>query len=157
MIRFVSTQNILEVFETYKQDYPALNWNESLKDYMNDTISKFYSLKGTLYYINYKESLIGHFTLYDINDSLKGLAMFHIRGFTGMSIGQVNSLLNQIKEFINKSNKGIYGFCNNVRILRLYRRLGYDSKFIRSGVYLVYNSESKNRVINKQFEEKDFF
>lgn len=83
--------------------------------------------------------------------------MFHIRGYKGMSIGEVNTLLNQIKEFINKSNIGVYGFCNNIRILKLYKRLGYGSKFLTSGVYLVYNNYVDIDLIKKDFKERDFF
>lgn len=71
MIKIIESKSILDVYETYKQDYHALNWNESLKNYMNETIGKFYSLNGTLYYINYRESNLGHFTYTILTKILK--------------------------------------------------------------------------------------
>lgn len=157
MTKFICTKNIIEVYETYKQDYDSLNWNESLKEYMNNSISHFFNLKGTLYYINYKENILGHFTIYDIRRDLRGVGMFHIRNYKGLSLGQVNSLFKTIKEFINQPKMGVYGFCNNVRILRLYLKLGYSSKSLGSGVYLVFNPYCRDYVTNIEFTERDYF
>ena len=72
------TKNIIEVFNFYLDDYIKLNWSESREQYMNESIRRFYYLKGVLYKIVYNNRIIGHFTLYDLDNQLKGLAMFCI-------------------------------------------------------------------------------
>ena len=83
--------------------------------------------------------------------------MFHIRNYNGLSLGQVNSLFKTIKEFINQPKMGVYGFCNNFRILRLYLKMGYNSKSLGAGVYLVFNPYCKDYVTSIEFTERDYF
>jgi hypothetical protein len=157
MIKFNPTQNIIEVYETYNRDYSSLNWNESLTEYMNNSLEHFYKLNGTLYHIEYNKSNIGHFTIYNFKKDLRGIGMFHIKEYKGMSIGQVNSLLREVRDFFNQPKMGVFGFCNNVRILRLYLKLGYNSKLLGDRIYLVFNPYCKDYVTSIEFTDKDYF
>lgn len=141
MIALQSTKNIRKVYLTYLQSYYLLNWNQSLDDYMNESIKNFYIFNGEFYIIKYDKEEIGHFTIYKFENDLYGMGMFVIPKLKELnfSLGDVKNIINTILDFIK--DKKLYGFCINDRILELYSLLGFKNVEIHDSIHLVYNEE----------------
>lgn len=146
-MKFYITKNIMEVYNLYLNSYNELNWNQSLKDYMNESIYNFYTYNGELYKLNYKDYNIGHLTVYKLDSSIYGIGMLHIdiKGFH-FSLGDVSLIYNFISDTFK--DKSIYGFCNNKRVLELYNKLGFKNVYLDNLIYLIYNDESILEVID---------
>lgn len=152
-IEIKQNDKLVSVFENYSQDYILLNWDETYDKYMNESMYRFFDMKGLFYeiYFNYKQ--IGHFTLYNLDEDVKGIAMFCIRDHYKMSLGEVLGVINKVKEFMLQFPSGIIGFCNTLRLVNFYSRLGFKNKHLNSNIHLIYSDKSEKFVENREFKE----
>lgn len=141
MIVLQSSKNIRKVYVKYLESYYLLNWNQSLDDYMNESIKNYYILNGEFHIIKYDKNEIGHFTIYKFQNDLYGMGMFVIPKLKELnfSLGDVKNIINCIMDFIK--DKKVYGFCINERILELYNLLGFQSVELQNLIHLVYKNE----------------
>ena len=139
-MKFHITKNIMEVYDSYLNSYNELNWNQSLKNYMNESIYNFYTYNGELYKLNYKDYTIGHLTVYKLHSLIYGIGMLHINiKECNFSLGDVSLIYNFIKNTFK--DKSIYGFCNNEKLVELYSQLGFENVQLHDSIYLIYNNK----------------
>ena len=152
-IEIKQNDKLVSVFENYSQDYILLNWDETYDKYMNESMYRFFNMKASLYEIFFNYKQIGHFTLFNLDENVKGVAMFCIRERSKMSLGEVLKVINRVKQFMSEFPSGVIGFCNTLRLVNFYSRLGFKNKHLNSNIHLIYSDKSEKFIENREFKE----
>jgi hypothetical protein len=151
MIHFEIENNLSIIEDAWDADYEKLTWGSSRENYLIEAFKNYNNFNGEFYWIVFNNNKVGHFTIYNFSNLPKGIGMFCISN-TKMNFGFWVSFFRKLK------NLGkFWGFCNTLYLKNLYEKLGYLTKELDDGFWLIGRYEIWNAIKDKKFKESEMF